>query len=154
MRGKSKKQNRGFEDIIKSTPDVCNHYQNGLRALGQYSSKIKLSDTNKCEGSVDIDRATIVKYPQESRWDYLFSYKGKIYFVEVHSAKTGEVKTILKKLQWLKDWLHNQAPEINIAKADQPFYWIQSKGFSIPQTSSQYRIIVQSGLKPISILHL
>jgi hypothetical protein len=53
----------------------------------------------------------------------------KVFFFEVHSAKTDEVDTVLRKLAWLKQWLHQKAPEINFLRAEKPYYWIQSNSY-------------------------
>jgi hypothetical protein len=145
---------KAFKQAVENTNDIKYSYQVGLKGLGANSAKIKLTDNRKCEGSVDIDTSTLQKYPQANRWDYLFSYEGKVYFVEVHSAKTDDVSVVLKKLNWLKEWLNTEAPEIKKLKANQPYFWIQSNKFDIPKTSKQYRIIAQNGLKPIRILSL
>ncbi len=144
-----------FQQAVAETPDISNCYQNGLQALGTYSNKIDLTDRRLCEGSVDIDSCVLNNYPGQNRWDYAFSYNSEVYFVEVHSANTSEVSTVLRKLQWLKDWLNYHAPEINRLKAKgQPFYWIQSGKFAIASTSPQYRRVVQEGLRPIPKLSL
>jgi hypothetical protein len=166
---KSKKKSKGrlpvleetttlsaFQTAVENTPDVATCFQVGLRALGQHSQKIALDDTSLCEGSLDIDGCTTRLYPNENRWDYALSYNSEVFFVEVHTANTTEVSTVLRKLQWLKDWLVSEAPEINALKATKhfPYYWIQSSGFDILKTSPQYRRIVQAGLKPIARLNL
>lgn len=145
-----------FKEAVEATSDVSMCYQVGLKAFGGDSKKIKLNDTAKCEGSVDIDGCTVAKYPQSNRWDYCFSYRGEVFFVEVHTANTTEVRTVLKKLQWLKDWLNHEAPELAKLKAKSKgaYYWIQSSKFNIPKTSKQYRLVVQEGIKPISTLVL
>jgi hypothetical protein len=138
---------------IRNSFKIC--YQNGLKAFGKYSTKIELSDTTKCEGSVEIDECIKHIYPQENRWDYVFSYKGNVYFVEVHSADTSEVKVVLKKLQWLKDWLNCKAPELDKLKAkSKTFTWIMTNGNHILAKSSQSRELAQKGLMPISKLKL
>jgi len=144
-----------FKQAVEDTPEIKNCYQNGLKALGKYSNKIELSDTTKCEGSVEIDECVRPIYLQENRWDYAFSYKGEVYFVEVHSADTSEVKVVLKKLQWLKNWLNSKSPELEKLKAkSKAFTWIQSKGNHILPKSSQSRELAQKGLVPISKLKL
>ncbi len=144
-----------FKEAVEQTPDISNAYRTGLQALGSYSDKVSLGDARLCEGSVDIDAATVTIYAQANRWDYCISYKGEAYFVEVHSANTGEVSTVLKKLSWLKKWLHQNAPLISPRRAkSNPFYWIQSNGFHILPNSAQYRQVVQQRIKPISKLHL
>ncbi|PVD54111.1 hypothetical protein DC498_01600 [Terrimonas sp.] len=154
---KGKKQAKDtFKEAVKNTPDVSNAYCPGLQALGGYSNKVVLQDPGRCEGSVDIDGTTVAIYPQDNRWDYCFSYKGETFFVEVHSADTGEVSTVIRKLQWLKDWLHNKAPRINAIKATSrhPFYWVQSNGFHILPNSAQYRRAIQNNIKPVARLAL
>jgi hypothetical protein len=146
-----------FKQAVEDTEEIKNCYQSGLQALGKYSNKIQLGDTSKCEGSVDIDKCVekIKIYSRENRWDYAFSYKGEVYFVEVHSAHTTEVSTVLRKLQWLKDWLNSNAPEIKKLQASgQPFFWIQSKGYGINKDSKQSRQLATKGLKPIPKLVL
>ncbi|MDR0845136.1 MAG: hypothetical protein LBN71_07930, partial [Tannerella sp.] len=87
-------------------------------------------------------------------WDYAFAYDKEVYFVEIHSANTGQVAVVLKKLRWLKDWLNYHAQEINKLKAKTPYYWIQSNNWAIPKTSPQYRQIAQAQLVPIRRLEL
>jgi hypothetical protein len=153
---KTKKVKITFKHAVEATPDVKNCYKQGLLALGPYSSKVAVSDTKKLHGSIDIDSCTRTKYPSENRWDYAFAYNSEVFFIEVHSANTREVKTVLKKFQWLKDWLNQKAPEINKMKAKSvsPFYWVQSKGFAIPKTSPQYRLAQSNGIIPVSNLRL
>ena len=148
------KQALSFKQAVEATPDVANGYQNGLDALGQYSNKINAANTRLFNGSVDIDTCTTRKYPNANRWDYALAYSQKVYFVEVHSASTSQVSTVLRKLQWLKDWLNSDAPEINRLKAEKPYYWIMSNNNRILPGSSQARQISQAGLMPIPCLNL
>ena len=148
------KQSLTFQHAVEATPDVANGYRIGLGALGQYSNKIHAAETRLLTGSVDIDTCTARKYPNANRWDYALAYRQKVYFVEVHSANTSQVSTVLRKLRWLKDWLNSCAPEINKLKAQRPYYWIMSNNHQILRGSSQARQISQAGLKPISCLNL
>lgn len=149
------KRQSAFQIAVTNTPDIAECYQPGLQGLGPHSNKIELSDTRQCSGSVDLDTCTTHKYSQENRWDYFFCYKNEVFFVEVHSANTGEVSTVSNKLQWLKDWLEREAPEIKKLKAKKnAFIWIQSKKFNIPRKSPQYLRVIQEGMKPIPRLKL
>jgi hypothetical protein len=155
MTKKNKTVAKSFKLAVESTPDIANCYQTGLKGLGVHSHKIELSENDLCSGSVDIDTCTKAKYPQSNRWDYALCYKKEVFFVEVHGAKTDEVNKMLKKLQWLKDWLNKEAPEINKLKAKQsPFIWIQSKGCRILTSSVQYRKAIDAGIKPMPKLVL
>jgi hypothetical protein len=143
-----------FKVAVENTPDVKQCYKNGLQALGGYASKIILHDPRECQGSVDIDSCTASKYPTSHRWDYTFGYKGYAYFVEVHSAHTKEVSTVIAKLNWLLDWLNHNAPEIKKIKAPSPYFWIQTNGYHISKNSRQERELAQRGIRPISKLVL
>jgi hypothetical protein len=141
-----------FNDAIENTPLLQNAWENGLKALGSNSSKVKPSDTRKCEGSVDIDTAVKSIYPNDSRWDYALGYDGTTHFIEVHPAKTDEVKSVLNKLKWLKYFLIDDAPELN--KEPRHFHWISSDGNHILPNSSQARQLAQSGIKVVRELSL
>ncbi len=142
-----------FKNAVESTLEIKNGYKIGLKALGNYSNKVQVDDTSKCNGSVDIDACTQAIYPQDNRWDFAFGYSDKAYFVEVHGAFTGEVSVVLKKLAWLKNWLISKAPELNKLKAkEQAFVWIQSNGNHILKNSPQNRLLAQNGLTPVSKL--
>ena len=143
-----------FKDAVAATPEIKDGYQTGLQAFGTYSNKIVLHDNRECNGSVEIDECVKRIYPNANRWDYVFAYKSIAYFVEVHSAESNEVSVVLSKLQWLKDWLKTQAPELAKLKAKQPYFWIQSSRFNIPKTTRQYRLAAQNGILPISKLTL
>jgi hypothetical protein len=141
-----------FQKAIEATPLLNNALQTGLQALGSHSSKVKPSDTRKCEGSVDIDTAVKSTYPNASRWDYALGYDGTTHFIEVHTAKTDEVKSVLNKLQWLKDFLSKDAPELD--KEPKRFHWIAYNGNHILPNSSQARQLAKSGITVVRELSL
>ena len=141
-----------FKEAIENTPLLQNAWESGLKALGSNSIKVKPNDTRKCEGSVDIDTTVKSIYPNESRWDYALGYDGKTHFIEVHTAKTDEVKSVLNKRKWLQDFLINDAPELN--KEPKHFHWISSDGNHILPNSSQARQLAQSGIKVVRELRL
>jgi len=153
MRSKKKDSKRKtFKQVVLITEDIKECYQKGLQGLRENKNKIVLQNPLECGGSVEIDECTLKKYPNSNRWDYVFDYKGEVFFMEVHSANTGEVRTVLRKFQWLIDWLSKNAPELNNLKSkNKPaFYWVQSGGYNILKNSPQERVIVQKGLKPVS----
>ena len=140
-----------FKKAVENTPLLKNAFEKGLKALGSNSSKVKPLDTSKCEGSVDIDTAVKSIYPNASRWDYVVGYDGKTYFIEVHTAKTDEVTSVLNKLQWLKDFLINDAPELN--KEPKSFHWIASNGIHL-KGDNKFRQLAEKGIKPVKELKL
>jgi hypothetical protein len=153
------KKRKPFKQAIEETEEVRLCYKEGKLAIpNSERNKVELDDPRKCGGSLFIDQCLIDQglYPNANRWDYAIDYKGEVFFFEVHTANTGEVSTVLNKLAWLKDWLHQKAPEINAlkAKTKTPFYWVQSNGYHILRNSSQEREVIQKGLKPVSKLVL
>ena len=151
MKIKKKDGKKTFKQAVEETPDVARCFQVGNAGLGPYRNKIEVHDTRLLCGSIDIDACTTAKYPGEHRWDYAICYKSEVFFIEIHSAQTSEVSTVLNKFRWLKDWLHHKAPEINKLKATTktPFYWVQSKNFQILKNSAQYRQAKLAGLMPV-----
>lgn len=143
-----------FKQAVAATPDVRNCYQPGLQALGNYSTKVEYGDSGLLEGSVDIDACTTEKYPQANRWDYAIGYASYAYFVEVHTANDSEVETVARKLQWLKDWLASEAPELQKIKAKPvAYYWVRS-GNKHLKASKYVRKAAALGIFPITKLTL
>jgi hypothetical protein len=140
-----------FEKAIRNTEDVSDCFYPGLQALGNYSSKIRASG-KLLNGSVYIDACTEPLYRNEKRWDFVIGWRDQAYFVEVHPAETGEVKEVLRKLNWLKSWLQRKAPELQKIKANRPYYWIQTNGYDV--RSPQKNKAAEQGILPIRILFL
>jgi len=144
-----------FQQAVSKAPEIQNCYQHGLQALErQHRRLIQVSDLQQLQGSVDIDGCLSKQklYTQEHRWDYALGYQDTVHFIEVHSAQTSEVTTVLDKLKWLKDWLNAQAPELN--RLQSQYHWIASGRFNILKTSSQYRELARKGLIPRRQLEL
>lgn len=144
-----------FKEAVEATPEISNCYQAGLTALGNNSQKITLGNNRDCSGSVFIDRCTEANRGPEPRWDYVFSYRNEAIFVEVHPAETGEVNAVLAKLRWLKSWLRDHAPLLEVQKSkEHPYYWIASKSVHVLKGTPQYNRAAQERLLPVSHLHI
>ncbi|MDR0938466.1 MAG: hypothetical protein LBN29_03775 [Mediterranea sp.] len=138
-----------FRKAVEATPDITRGYQEGLQALGKGKSKIQATDTRKLKGSVDIDSCTEKLYPESSRWDYTIGHDQSVYFIEIHPASTSDVSTMLKKLEWLKAWLKDKAPELEKLKArENPYVWLASGRVNILSGSKWQRQLAQKGLVP------
>ena len=159
MPNKKQPTKKTFKQAVVATPEVSKCYKAGLQAIPTNDrKKVELTDTRKCGGSLFIDQCLVDQklFAQDNRWDYAIDYNGEVYFLEVHSAKTDEVSTVIKKLDWLKQWITNNAPEINKlkAKSKTPYYWVQTEGYHIMPGSAQERAANQKGIKPIAKLVL
>lgn len=140
-----------FRQAVEETTEVKDGYRVGLKALKKTDvSKVEASDTRKIDGSLDIDGVTKAKRPNEARWDYAIGYNGRIYFMEVHPACTGNIPEIMKKLKWVKDWLNTSGNKLNdLPKGTPLFSWIATDaGVHIPAVSSHYKMLATKGLLP------
>jgi chitinase len=148
----SKDKKSTFSKAISATKNLV--LENGLKALEKdHSSKIDVKGSKIVE-SVFLDKCLAKSDPQGSRWDYIIGYNEEAYFVEVHSAITSEVSTVLRKLDWLKNWLFEEGSEVNKIKTQNCYHWIQSSKFDILKSSRQYKLASQNGILPKSKLVL
>lgn len=144
-----------FKKAVMATPEVANGYKDGLQALGNHSGKIEVADNRKINGSLDIDSSTVSRYPAAPRWDYAFDYDGKVYYVEVHSANTSDVASVLEKLQWLKRWLRDKAPAIGSLPKGNPAYCrLQSEKGALLSSSKEYKRAAEKGIIPKPMLRI
>lgn len=137
---------------VERTDDVRGNFQTGLNAVcGTERQKIIVPDTRKISGSLDIDTSTKNKYPEDNRWDYAIEYDQETFFIEVHPGSTSDVSTVLAKLDWLKKWLKNEAPEINKLKPKnkQPYHWIYTNKYAILPNSKYAKQLAQKNLLPV-----
>ncbi len=149
-------------------PRVAEAYQPGLAAMGGYSAKIVCKDPRKLRGSLDIDSALAndPAFAQQNRWDYGFGYQQSsgspeiAVWVEVHSAHTSEVSVVIRKKNWLRDYLLNSCADLWALTSGQgrpleQFYWVASNGVKISKNSPQARALATAGVVwPQNILRL
>lgn len=148
-----------FKEAIDAAPQPVNRaYRPGKQALeSRHRGKVSCADSRRLTGSIFLDSALaqVRGYTNKPRWDYGLGYKPengreRAIWVEVHSATTREVSAVLKKLQWLRDWLNSEAEQLKkmtfLAKDDIRFVWIASSSVKIPKNSPQFRRLNQSGI--------
>lgn len=146
-----------FETAVKATADIADSYEKGLGALGSDSKYVAIEkkETRLIDGSVDIDNSTKDRYPDDERWDYVISFKGKAFFMEIHPATAGEVKKMEGKLKWLMQWLKQNAPLLDQYPQGKPrFSWIHSGKGGLPKTAPEYRRAALMGIPPVNLLVL
>jgi hypothetical protein len=106
----------------------------------------------KLAGSVNLEKALKNHYPNDPRWDYGIGldtgrHNDRVLWVEVHPASSGKnVKEMIKKLHWLRQWIEHSAPEIK-KLADMQFLWISSNGVHISKNTPQARELAQEGIR-------
>jgi hypothetical protein len=115
------------------------HLKSGIQAIQRkYRNKI-------CNGtplnSVDIDTTQQRNQPNANRWDYLIvatkSNTQIAVFVEIHSAYSCEVGTVIKKYDWLRNFISTNLRNLQLGSAK--YFWISSDGIHIPKHTPQYK---------------
>lgn len=71
-------------------------------------------------------------------------------FVEIHPADTSNVNEVIKKAEWLKQWLKTKAPNLKALAPNHTYYWIPSGRCNILKNSPQYKRLAQSNVLLIS----
>ena len=146
---------KNFQKVVMSVTDIKSAYEVGLKAMNGNSSLINVKSTCLIDGSVDIDKAVCLLYPNDSRWDYVLSYDGKAYYIEVHPAYTGEVKCLIAKKRWLLNWLQTKAQPLNNYPSATPrLYWLQSGKGALLKNTPEYRQAAIEGLIPRAALSI
>lgn len=123
-----------FAAAVKSTLAINTAYQPGIQAL-EPTDKKRLAAADRATGSVALDEAVKDRYPNAHRWDYGIGLptagkSERVLWLEVHHAASGETDRVIKKLQWLKEWLRSEAPDLNRMPAT--FLWLLSNVESNP----------------------
>ncbi len=120
-----------FKKTVTKNEEIGDCYQKGLKAMGKYSKKVIPKNANNISGSVNLEECLSEPEEGEARWDYMVGYEGEAYFIEVHPADSKNVGEMIKKVQWLKQWL-KQNPDIKGLTANKdPFRWVSTNGYNI-----------------------
>lgn len=141
-----------FRDALRAAR-LEQAYRDGLQALREPErAAIECREPRNLTGSINLDEAMREKFPADNRWDYGVGLRQNrqetVVWIEVHPASTAEVKTVIQKLEWLKAWLREQAPELG--KRTRPangYIWMATRsGVHIPRNTPEARRLAQAGL--------
>ena len=138
-----------FKAAIIGTPELAPHLQAQLDAVSKaQQNSIIVKNRKKITGSVNIDVALQSSNPHDNRWDYAIGYRinsqeDKAFFVEFHKAIVDEVNLVIKKKQWLVNWMRGKQIDNLLQKV---FVWVSSGGNNIPENSQHRRIININGI--------
>ncbi len=146
------------EAVREATAPVNGAYFPGKMALeNRHRKLVTCKDTRRITGSIDLDRALAKepKYANEPRWDYGLGYqpaggREQAIWIEVHSAETSEVSAVIRKFEWLRDWLDENADQLRklteSADSDIRYIWIASNRLRILPHSRQAKQLSMSGI--------
>ncbi len=140
-----------FRDAVARTPNLENAWQPGLQALrAEDRPHIKPEDPRQLRGSADIDAALLGKEPQANRWDFAIGYQHLnrreecIYWVETHTGSDEQIKVVLKKLEWLKNWLRRDG--LSLARFERDVIGGSSGHTFFTKGAAQIKMLAQKGL--------
>lgn len=135
-----------LKEAVDSITGLSNYLEEGLHEVKKADKEhFKSGKSGRFNGSLDIDAAKKEAEYDANRWDYAIEYNGEVFFVEVHPCSTSDVDTMLKKLEWLQQWLKNEAKAIDQIKTTQttPYYWVSTGANTILKTSLNYKKLIQ-----------
>lgn len=125
----------------------------------EYRAAVNVQEEWVHTASVDMDAHFVSSEPNSSRWDYGIGVKRSgeelAFWIEPHPASsTGEVKSLLAKLAWLKEKLDSPAfEELGDLTDDTrsagyiPFRWLHSGSLQITRGSKEARALAQAGME-------
>lgn len=116
-----------LRSVCESSDEVRPYFKSGLGALeNKDKAKINVPNTSLLNGSANLDAASKAGHPKDNRWDYVLEYEGKTFFIEVHPSFTSEIDCVIKKVDFVKKWLKEVAPDILELPGPGKFYWVSS----------------------------
>jgi hypothetical protein len=116
----------------------------GLQVIkrSEGGGQISGGEPERLLGGAAIDDDCLMAYPNANRWDYVIGYRRSrklvAYFIEVHSAETSDVSKIEKKLEWLREFLRQDAQK-ELAALVREFHWVASGRINIPKHLPQFK---------------
>ncbi len=142
-----------FKEAVESTPGLEQAYQPGLQAIKRGDHcHISCHDSRMVTGSVDLDSALATTRPNDPRWDYGVGVASRtrsetIVWIEIHPADSHHVDEVLRKYNWLKDWLRS-APRLKTMSGKcLECFWIASGPVALQRHSPQLRKLKGQGLR-------
>lgn len=143
-----------FKKAVEDTPHLKNAYCQGLQALrAEDKPHIEVEDTRSLGGSVDVDTALMKVEPHANRWDFAIAYNHTnrneefVYWTELHTASDSQVKVVIKKAQWLLNWLKNGGTKLG--KFERDILWISSGATTFNLTGYQQKQMAAAGLRHV-----
>jgi hypothetical protein len=143
-----------FKKTIAKTPGLETAWCAGLQALrAEDKPHIDPEDTRKLTGSVDIDAAYLAVDPNGNRWDFAIGYQHTnrteevIYWVELHTGSDSEIKVVIKKAQWLRNWFKNSGKKL--AAFERDILWVSSGSTRLSPSAPQKKQMAQAGLRQV-----
>lgn len=143
-----------FKQAVEKTKGLENAWQEGLQALRREDKPhIEAEDTRALRGSVDIDAAYLAADPNGNRWDFAIGHQHTnrdaevIYWVELHTGSDSEIKVVIRKARWLRDFL--KGPGKKLAAFEREILWVSSGATKLSPSAPQKKLMAQVGLRQV-----
>lgn len=141
-----------FKTAVLVTPALADGYRPGLAALkAADTARIACDTPRHLRGSVDVDEALSRSHPAARRWDYAIGIRRNpkhdgVIWIEVHPASsTREVKAVLSKLAWLREWANHAAPALRSLPAT--YVWIATGSVVLQPNTPHRRRLAAAGIQ-------
>lgn len=142
-----------FKQAVAKTPHLEGQWKSGLGALrSQDKLNIVPADPRRLSGSVDLDTALrkLQDHSQANRWDFAIGFQHSnlkrdfIYWVEIHTGSDREISVVLRKLEWLRQWLRGDGAPL--ANFNCQFVWVPSGATKFTKRARQVKVLAGHGL--------
>jgi len=140
-----------FRQAVKKTKGLEHAYRPGLQALRRGDhSRVSSRNPRIITGSVDLDNVLATTLPNDPRWDYGVGVVSQarsetVIWIEIHPASSHHIDDVLRKLDWLKNWLWTRAPQLD--EMTREFVWVASGQVDLPPGSQQRRKLADKRLR-------
>jgi hypothetical protein len=121
-----------FREAVESTASITGSFAQGLQALAAADrERMSISNSRRLRGSVDVDGALRNLRPGEHRWDFSIGLETarrveRALWIEVHSANSLHIDTVINKRRWLRQWLDSEAATLKAITPSLNYVWLAS----------------------------
>lgn len=131
--------------ILKPKSKLKDGVHNGLAALGSDKDYVEPGIRSRFADSLDVDEALREAHPQDNRWDYLMGITstGRVVGLEPHSAKEGEVSTVIAKR---KKAIEQLSPHLKTGATIRAWFWVASGKVDFLNFEKAIRRLDQNGI--------
>lgn len=143
-----------FRRAVREVPALRSHIKSGLGAIAPGDKqRLRVENTRKLTGSLDLDESLAELLPDQPRWDYGVGYSSgvpgveTVHWIEIHPASDRDVSAVEAKLKWLKQWLGDEAPAL--ATLPRSYVWVSSGRTRLTPASPGLRRLAQLGCRHV-----
>ena len=141
-----KKKKATFRKAVMATGAIAESFCEGVQAL-EKAHKQRIEDSTVATGSIALDEKLkkVKKHARANRWDYGIGLKRSgdetVLWLEVHHSAGGQADVVIKKLNWLRSWLRDEAPALDEMK--KIFVWQLTNVESNPNDRRRRTLIAE-----------